>query len=186
MNKLAKNVPLIIIDVQEAFSNPKWGKRNNPKAEENIERLLTQWRLTERPVIFVQHISSHPEGLFKIEDGSAEMIPSLRPKEGEWVIQKSVNSAFIGTNLEEILREMEAPNVVIVGLTTNHCVETTTRMAGNMKFSPYLVSDAAATFDRIGPDGKLYAAEAIHKMTMANLHDEFATIITTNEILQLL
>ncbi len=57
-------------------------------------------------------------------------------------------------------------------------------MAGNLGFHTYLVADAA-TFDRKGPDGVLHKADEIHAMTLVNLHEEFATIITTAELLQM-
>lgn len=97
-----------------------------------------------------------------------------------------MNSAFIGTNLEKVLREKDCTSVVITGLTTNHCVETTTRMAGNLGFTTYIVEDGTATFDRIGPDGTLYRAEDIHMMTLVNLHEEFATVVKMDEVLQML
>lgn len=181
---IQKNVPLIIIDVQKAFLDPSWGNRNNPHAEENIKQLLNQWRNTNRPVIFIQHVSwSNKNSLFYIEKESSDFKDGIKPNEQEMVFQKTVNSSFIGTNLERHLTELDPQNIVIVGLTTNHCVETTTRMAGNLGFSPILVSDATATFDRKDKDGKLYLAEDIHNMTMVNLHEEFAQIQTTEEIL---
>jgi nicotinamidase-related amidase len=182
---LAQNVPLIIIDVQKFFHNPRWGKRNNPHAEENMLRLLAAWRETGRPVIHIHHISETPESTWSdYEKAMREPKTGFEPLPHEPFLRKTVNSSFIGTDLEQRLRDMGAQNVIIVGLTTNHCVETTTRMAGNLGFSPYLVSDATATFDRLGPDRKLYPAQMIHDMSMANLHEEFATIITTDEVLK--
>ncbi|WP_442598809.1 cysteine hydrolase family protein [Neobacillus sp. D3-1R] len=176
MNQLPRNTALIIVDVQKFFENPRWGKRNNPHAEDNIERLLKKWRETERPIYHIQHV----EGDFTPE---REFKDFIVPLEGELIIRKSVNSSFIGTNLESSLRERNIDTLVIVGLTTNHCVETTTRMAGNLGFHTFLVTDATATFDRKGPDGKVYEADEIHNMTMVNLSEEFATIVTTDQVL---
>ncbi|MGE7765230.1 isochorismatase family protein [Peribacillus sp. NPDC096540] len=81
-----------------------------------------------------------------------------------------MNSAFIGIKLEMNLREEACPQVVITGLTTDHCVETTTRMVGNLGFNPILVSDATATFERVGPDGTRSSAELIQQTSLANLH----------------
>jgi nicotinamidase-related amidase len=94
-----------------------------------------------------------------------------------------VNSSFIGTDLEARLRAAGIKTVVICGATTNHCVETTTRMAGNLGFETRLVRDATWTFERVGPDGDLHSAEDIHAMTLSNLNGEFAQIVTTAEII---
>jgi nicotinamidase-related amidase len=186
MRRISDNAALIIVDVQTAFYDQSWGRRNNPEAEENIVKILDHWRSTSRPVIHIQHVSKTNENsLFYIKKATHEFKEMLQPLEGEPIIQKSVNSSFIGTDLESRLRSKGIDSVIIVGLTTNHCVETTTRMAGNLGFNTYLVSDATATFDRIGPDGKTYLAEDIHQMTMVNLNEEFATIIETNSLIEL-
>jgi nicotinamidase-related amidase len=101
------------------------------------------------------------------------------PVDGERVVEKHVNSAFIGTSLEADLRRSGCSGLVIVGLTTNHCVSTTARMAGNLGFATWVVSDATATFDRVGPDGVLHPAERIHQMALSDLHGEFATVVDT-------
>lgn len=182
--KLTKNDPLIVIDVQKAFFNPAWGNRNNPHAEENIGKLISYWRKKERPIIFVQHISKNNSSFFYAEDKEAiEFMDFIEPLENEIVITKSVNSAFIGTDLYQILTGMKSKHIVITGLTTNHCVETTTRMAGNYGFNPILVSDATATFDRKGMNGEIFPAELIHAVTMANLNEEFAIIIDSDSLL---
>jgi nicotinamidase-related amidase len=94
-----------------------------------------------------------------------------------------VNSAFIGTDLEARLRAAGIRTAVICGATTNQCVETTTRMAGNLGFDAWLVRDATWTFDRTGPDGDEHSAEDIHAMTLANLNDEFARIVKTADVI---
>ncbi|MVP01374.1 isochorismatase family protein [Paenibacillus sp. N10] len=181
---ISSNAVLLLIDVQRAFDHPRYGRRNNPQAEANIARLLDTWRRTGRTVIHIHHIGVSPDSLFR--EHSEAVLPKQQalPLPGELVLRKSVNSGFIGTDLEERLRHLGCDCVVTAGLTTNHCVETTTRMSGNLGFPTILVSDAAATFDRIGPDGKLYKAEDIHAMTLANLHEEFAVISDTAAVIQ--
>lgn len=180
--QLPMNTVLLLIDVQEGFDDPSWGRRNNPQAEEQIARLLKLWRTTRRPVIHVQHMSTEPASPLRPGQPGNEFKPFAQPQSDERIIQKHVNSAFIGTNLEEQLRENGWDTLVIVGLTTNHCVSTTTRMAGNLGFTTYVVADATATFDRTGPDGQYYRAEDIHNISLASLHNEFATVVDTKTV----
>jgi len=183
---LSARAALIVIDVQQGFDDPKWGRRNNPDAETQIGRLLARWRETGRSVINIQHCSIEPESPLRPGQSGFDFKPVAAPHPGEPILQKTVNSAFIGTDLEARLRRTATERVVIVGLTTNHCVETTTRMAGNLGFRPILISDATATFDRTGPDGRLWLAEDIQAMTLANLHQEFVEIATTRQVLEML
>jgi nicotinamidase-related amidase len=186
MKSLSEKTALIIIDVQKAFYDSSWGRRNNPDAEKNIVKIMDYWRSTSRPLFHIQHVSrTNENSLFHISKATHEFKEMIQIHDGEPIIQKTVNSSFIGTDLENRLRSNGIDSVVIVGLTTNHCVETTTRMAGNLGFNTFLVSDATATFDRIGPNGKTYLAEDIHQMTLVNLNEEFATIIDTNSLLEI-
>ncbi len=180
---LPETATLILIDIQKGLDDPAYGRRNNPDAESNVARLLARWRETGRPLVHVQHLATSPTSPLRPGQEGVEIKPVVAPIAGERVITKRVNSAFIGTDLEAELRREGATPLVITGLTTNHCVETTTRMAGNLGFSPILVSDAAATFDRTGPDGTLWPAETIHAVTLTSLNGEFAEIATTEEIL---
>jgi nicotinamidase-related amidase len=75
---------------------------------------------------------------------------------------------------------------VIVGFFTNFCVETTTRMAGNLGFDTYLVDDCCSTSNRVGPDGIDRDPELVHAMTVANLHGEFCTAIKFSDALGLI
>ena len=112
-----------------------------------------------------------------------EFMALAAPMPGEAVIEKRVNSCFIGTSLESDLRRGGIGTLVVAGLTTNHCVSTTVRMAGNLGFCVWVVSDATAAFDRVGPDGVPYAAEQIHAMALSDLHGEFATVIDTKTLI---
>lgn len=176
------NTPLLVIDVQKAFDHPSWGERNNLEAEAHIVQLIESWRAAGRPIIFVQHLSQSRSSLFHEQAETSQFKDCLQVQKGDVIIRKYVNSAFIGTDLEQQLRALGCSQIVICGLTTNHCVETTTRMAGNLGFKPILVSDATATFNRVGPNGKMYAAEEIHQMTLVNLHQEFAEIMETQDL----
>lgn len=181
-NSFDKSVALIVVDVQKAFDNPQWGQRNNPGAEANIQRLLLEWRNTNRPIFHIQHRSARAGQLFSPDQPGYDIKPEASPLSGEPVIVKRVNSAFIGTDLEDRLRHDGISTVVICGITTDHCVSTTTRMASNLGFQATVVSDATATFERVGHDGRHWTAEEMHESALTSLHAEFATVRTANEV----
>ena len=181
---LPEKTALLLIDVQKGFDDPKWGQRNNPQAEDNIAKLLSVWRQMHRPIFHIQHLSLEADSPLRPDRPGSEIKDIAKPLEHEPVIQKQVNSAFIGTDLEARLRDQGCNTLVIVGLTTNHCVSTTARMAGNLGFETYVISDATATFDRTSYDGKHYNAEEIHAISLANLHLEFAEVTDTATLLQ--
>ncbi len=183
MAKIDQNTALIIIDVQKGFDEPVWGERNNPQAEDNIIRLLEAWRKYKRPIFHIQHMSLSPTSPLNPNHPGNAIKDALQLRAGEPLIQKNVNSAFIGTDLEQQLRGLGCNSLVIVGLTAPHCVSTTTRMAGNLGFETYLVSDATAAFELTGHDGRSYSAQEIHDVTLVTLNDEFATVVETKELL---
>lgn len=174
---------LLLIDVQQGFDEPRWGERNNPDAEAQMARLLEAWRRAGGKVLHVRHCSTEEGSPLREELPGNAFKAEVAPIPGEPVFRKTVNSAFIGTSLEPHLRDHAVEAVVLVGLTTNHCVSTTARMAGNLGFRTYVVSDATATFDRVGPDGRRHTAELLHETALASLHDEFATVLNTDEVL---
>jgi nicotinamidase-related amidase len=174
---------LILIDVQTGFDDPRLGPRNNPDAEAHIARLLAAWRAAGRPVVHIRHMSTEPESpLWPGAPGNA-FKPATAPLAGEPVFEKSVNSAFIGTGLEAYLRAAGIDTLVMAGLTTDHCVSTSARMAGNLGFTTVVVADATATFERAGHDGVRYDAETVHRTALASLHGEFATVVDTEDLL---
>lgn len=174
---------LILIDVQKGFDDPYWGPRNNPEADQNIEKLLTTFRARRLPIIHIQHMSTEPGSTLRPNQIGNEFKDYARPLQGEVIIQKTVNSAFIGTNLENLLRENAYSPLVIAGITTNHCVSTTTRMAGNLGFKVYVASDATHAFDFKSVEGKHLPAALMHEVGLAELNHEFATVLTTDAIL---
>lgn len=182
INLIPKTSALIVVDVQEAFNDPIWGSRNNPTAEENISTLLSVWRKSNRAVIHIHHRSPLLQSLFHPSRPGFNVKSEALPIPDELVLHKEVNSSFIGTNLEAHLRKRKHMTLVICGITTDHCVSTTARMAGNLGFDTYVVSDGTATFERYGPDGKFYTAEQMHDSALASLHKEFATIVDSKHI----
>lgn len=174
---------LMLIDVQQGFDHPKWGRRNNPAAEQYMASLLQHWREQELPVIHVRHQSQEPDSPLRTGQAGYEFKPLTRPLAGEAIFTKQVNSAFIGTELEAYLLAKNIRQLVIVGLTTDHCVSTTTRMAGNLGFDVVLAADACATFDRLDVNGKSIPAEEIHRVHLSSLHNEFCRVRNTAEII---
>ena len=186
MKKIPQNAALILIDIQQGFDQPVWGERNNPGAEARAAELLAAWRRTGRPLIHVQHRSVMPGSPLRPGQPGCEHKPEVRPLPGETVIGKSVNSAFIGTDLEARLRSEGIGTVVLAGLTTQHCVSTTTRMAGNLGFEAVVAADACAAHAQTGYDGRRHSAEEVHQVSLATLHGEFAEVASTADILEAL
>lgn len=174
---------LIVIDVERAFDDPRWGERNNPEAEAKIAEALSAWRAHGAPVIHVRHESTGDDGddFFVPGTPAVEFKPEAVPFEGEPVITKHVNSAFIGTDLEERLRRDRVQTVAIVGLTTDHCCSTTARMSANLGFETWVLADAMATFEREAPDGESIPAAEMHRTALASLNVEFAEVLDTSE-----
>lgn len=172
---------LVVIDVQRAFDDPAWGTRNNPDAEQHVALLLNVWRQAGRPVFHIRHCNRETGGRFHPDSPGYLFKAQAQPEPNEPVLTKHVNSAFIGTDLEHCLHASGVDEIVVCGLTTDHCVSTTVRMAANLGFRTSLVADATATFDRVGPDGRRWSAELMHDAAIASLYNEFASITQTAE-----
>lgn len=183
MYSITNNTALIIIDVQDGLDEPRLGKRNNPNAENNMARLLAAWRAKGRTIYHVQHMSTEPNSPLRPELPGNAIKRIVAPQGDEPVIQKTVNNAFVGTNLEDRLRAENIQSVVIVGLTTEHCVSSTARMADDLGFTTFVADDATACHDRHGYDGTYYPAETVHTLSLVSLQDEFATIVKTDQLL---
>ena len=190
IKKFGRESALLLIDVQvgvDVLSH--WGgptgRRNNPNAEANMLQLLATWRKAKLQVAFTRHDSREAKSPLKFSLPTGAQKPGFEIAPGEIVVEKDVNSGFIGTSLEVQLRRAGISRLVIVGFFTNFCVETTTRMSGNLGFDTYLVDDCCATTNRVGLDGIDREPELVHAMTVANLHGEFCTAVQSNDALGL-
>jgi nicotinamidase-related amidase len=174
----------MLIDIQKGFDDVEYwgGERNNPHAETRASELLNLWREMQLPVFHIQHCSSIPTSLLHATHQGNDFKHLVRPINNEPVIKKNVNSAFIGTDLKRRLDHLEITKLVIAGLTTDHCVSTTTRMAGNFGYDAYVVSDATAAFNKKGIDGRNFSADLIHDTALASLNGEFATVVGSDFI----
>lgn len=182
IKQFGRETALLLIDVQvgvDVLSH--WGgsngRRNNPDAEAKMSQLLATWRNAKLQVAFTRHDSRESASPLKFSLPTGAQKPGFEPASGEIVVEKDVNSGFIGTDLEIQLRRAKISRLAIVGFFTNFCVETTTRMAGNLGFDTYLIEDCCSASNRIGPDGVDRDPELVHAMTVANLHGEFCTAI---------
>lgn len=180
---------LILIDFQTGFNSPFWGARNNPDAETNAARLLAHWRGEGGPLFHIKHLSTTSGSPLEAGTTGAAFMPLTQPQGAEPTIEKTVNSAFIGTDLEVQLHAGSITDLVICGLTTPHCVSTTARMAANLGFNVTLAHDACAAFVRNADmswksGAAALTAAQIHDAAVAHLHGEFVTAKTTDTIIK--
>lgn len=176
------NPVLLIIDVQEAWRDARLGRRNNPDAETRIGRLLGFWHQRAWPVVSVQHASRDPASLLAPNQPGYALSSALTLSDGDYRVTKTTNSAFVGTDLQSWLEERHHRELVVVGLTTVHCCSTTIRMGANLGFQMYAVDDAMATFDMCDVHGQTISAAEMHRMELAALSGEFATVVRTEDI----
>ncbi|PWC75111.1 cysteine hydrolase family protein [Azospirillum sp. TSH64] len=186
MEKLPSNAALLVIDLQKAIDDPRWaltGPRNNPQAEANVAALLAAWRRDGRPIVHIRHDSVEPDSGYRPGGPGHDFKEEARPLPGETVIGKRVNSAFIGTGLDEWLRGCGIATLVVTGVITNNSVEATVRMAGNLGYDVRLVADACFTFARKDRSGRLRTADEVHDLSLANMDGEYATVVDTAAVL---
>jgi nicotinamidase-related amidase len=180
-----KRAALLVVDVQKGFEHPTyWGEeRNNPNAEKQIALILEKWRSVNLPVVLVKHCSKNLASPLHQSNPGNDFMDFIAPRPEETILEKNVNSAFIGTPLEKLLKQKQINTLVITGLTTDHCISTTARMAANLDFETILVDDATATYNKKGAEGTNYSAQLMHDTAIASLKDEFATIIKTSDLI---
>ena len=180
---MTEQTALIIIDMQKGMSSPALPPRNNPRAEDNIARLHAAWRESGQPVISVRHISRSPASVFAPGQSGVEFQERFLPLPHEQVVEKNVPDAFINTGLERWLHARGIRRLVIAGVSTNNSVEASARTAGNLGFETVVVADACFAFDKQDFGGTWRSAEEVHLMALANLHGEYAQVLSTDDVI---
>ena len=177
---LDANAALIPIDVQAGF---ELAASSHPDMDTRGLRLIEAWRTTGRPLIHVRHDSIKPGSPFAPGRPGNALRPGFEPRGDEPLVTKTVNAAFIGTDLDLRLRRLGVRQLVLFGLTADMCVSTTARVAANLGYRVIVVGDASASFDLTGPDGARVAAADVHRAHVATLHAEFAIVAYTEAVL---
>lgn len=177
---------LLIVDMQKCMAAASAGPRNNPNAEENIAALLKAWREAGATVVHVRHMSRSVRSPFWPGQPGVEFQEFLVPQENEHVVEKNVPDALANTGLEKWLRVRGINQLVIVGVSTNNSVEATARTAGNLGFETQVVADATFAFDKTDYYGNKHSADEVHAIALANLDGEYATVTTTENLLNAL
>ncbi|WP_127794031.1 cysteine hydrolase family protein [Agromyces sp. LHK192] len=181
---LQPNAALIVIDVQQGFDDPYWGDRDNPGAEANIAALVEAWTSSGRPIVLVRHDSRSAGSPLEAGTPGNAFKPVVADAPHELLVSKHVNSAFYGDpDLDGWLRGRGIDEVVVVGIQTNMCVETTARMGGNLGYRVVVPLDATHTFDLVGGDGHRLAAADLARATAVNLSGGgFAEVVDTASV----
>ena len=175
--RLPADAALIVIDVQEAIDDPRWGPRNNLEAEANIAALIAAWRAEALPLVHIRHDSVDPASPYAPHAPGHGFKPCAVPLAGETVVGKTANSAFIGTALESMLDDLGATTLVLCGVLTPNSVEATARHAGNLGYQVFVVADACWAVDKVDLRGKRWPAEDVHALSLAHLEGEYATVV---------
>ncbi|ETV73149.1 hypothetical protein H257_11967 [Aphanomyces astaci] len=185
-------VVLVVVDLQQAFLQPPYTtrERSTPQLEANVTRLLSAFRLASLPVVHIHHHEPTPGTLFSPDSNPSTVLPQtyVTPLPHESVVIKHGGSGFVGTSLEALLRSKKWEVLVVVGMSTVHCVSSTVRHASNLGFQVYLPNDACATFNRAAAPGSKVAsqfdAETMHAVALSAMHDECAMVVSTDEVLE--
>ena len=176
---------LLPVDMQRAFDEPQWPRRWNKAVDSNGSALLAGWREAGRPIIHVKHDSVTPGSILAPDHPGNAFRPGFEPLAGEPIVAKSVNSAFIGTDLDLRLKRLGARHVVVFGISTDMCVSTTVRTGANMGWDMIIVPEACDCFDLPDGRGGIIPAEQIHSAHIATLAFEFARVATVEALIGL-
>ncbi len=174
---------LVIIDMQKALDDPRYGQRNNPDAEANIARLLAFWRENGFPVVHIKDNSLDPNSPYAPGKPTHDFKDEVKPLDHETVVEKQTNNAFIGTDLMEVLEQIGHHELIMCGVHVHQCVESTVRMAGNLGFMVFIPEDCVIAVDVKGRDGRRWDADEVQALTLAVLDGDYAKVVTSADLM---
>jgi nicotinamidase-related amidase len=180
------NAALLPVDMQQGFDLPAWPPRWNAELDRRGLAILDAWRQTGRPIFHVRHDSIEPDSTLRPDRPGNALRPGFAPLGDEPLVTKSVNAAFIGTDLDLRLRRIGVSTLVLFGISTDMCVSTTTRVGANLGYRIILVEDACDCFALADGRGGTIPARTVHDVHVATLRHEFATVVTTDDLLHAL
>ena len=174
---------LVIIDMQKAMDDPRYGTRGQPDAEANIAKLLAHWRELGNPVVHIRDNSLDPDSPYAPGKPTHEFKPQVAPLDHEPVVDKQTNNAFIGTDLMQVLEEYGSPDLVMCGVHVHQCVESTVRMAGNLGFMVFVPEDCVIAVDVNDRKGNKWSADEVHALTLAVLDGDYCKVVTSGDLM---
>lgn len=181
------NTALLLIDVQQSFVHrPYWSENGVAAFLDATRRLLAGCAAADVPVVRVFHTDGPDDAAnpFARASGLVRPLDGLAPFDAAHTVEKHRHSALVGTGLGDWLRERGLTRLIVAGIRTEQCCETTTRHASDEGWKVDFVGDATLTFDMTTPDGRPLPAAAIRERTETVLAGRFATLCSVEQALQ--
>jgi nicotinamidase-related amidase len=177
--RIPRYTALLIIDVQQAIDDPVWGPRNNPGAEDRIADMLAVWREARFPIFHIRHDSREPGSPYRPGQPGNAFKPQAMPLEGETILAKHTNSAFVGTDLDDVLTSLGCTTLVVCGVLTHNSLEASVRHAGNLGYRVFVPEDACWAVDKRDLKGRIWPAQDVHDLSLAHMDGEYARVVDT-------
>lgn len=175
---------LLVIDAQDSFkAGPRWQRRNNPHFEKNVATLIAGFRARELPIYFFLDCDDTEH--FEPSSPYFKLMDFVKPEKNEPVIVKTSRNCFTTTNLDYLLRRSDVRRIVVTGIKTEQCCETTTRVASDLGYEVDFITEATLTFPI--PHRELkeeLAVEEVVRRTEYALDNRFARINTVAGLLE--
>ena len=180
---VGSDTALIVLDVQKAIDDPKWDSKNNPGYADVIATLLAEFRAANLPVIHIRHEEANPASTFYARGPGQPFKDEALPLDGETVITKTVNCAFIGTDLEAYLREQGIKRLIFTGVVIHNSMDVSIRAAHCYGFEVFLPTDATSAIDVTDARGRLFDAQTVFDLYATVLASEYCTLTTSAEVI---